>query len=67
MAKQLGGVPVVNDGSAIWTDVHMDDVVDLYLRVYDHAVKQSAAAPAPGAGVMKDATPTSDLPLSVFE
>lgn len=36
-AREIGRVPVVGAGLPIWSNVHLDDVVDLYRLALDHA------------------------------
>jgi hypothetical protein len=66
VALKHGGVPVMGEGSATWTAIHIDDTVDLFLRVFSRALEHSAAPPTTIAG-MTEATADSDLPLSAFE
>jgi hypothetical protein len=66
IALKNGGVPVVGEGSATWTAVHIDDTVDLFLRVFGLALEHSVAPPTTVTR-MKEANAASDLPLSAFE
>jgi hypothetical protein len=65
LALKHGGAPVVNEGTAVWSDIHIDDLVDLYMGVFNRALKEgpssvSARAPAP-------LPEGGDLPDSAYE
>jgi hypothetical protein len=65
LALKYGGAPVVNEGTAVWTDVHIDDLVDLYMGVFKRAFKErSSGRSAPKPAALPHG---SDLPDSAYE
>jgi nucleoside-diphosphate-sugar epimerase len=64
LTMKHGGSPVVNSGTAIWADVHIDDVVDLYVRMFRKALDESRGA-LDAHGVAHSAA--DQLPTSAFE
>jgi nucleoside-diphosphate-sugar epimerase len=61
------GSPVVNEGTAVWADVHIDDVVDLYIRVLDKALKDAFASATTPSGEQSGLGGDSAIPDAAFE
>lgn len=62
------GSPVINSGSAVWADVHVDDVVDLYVRILDKALEESKSASTSAlSGERAGLGGDSALPDSAYE
>jgi nucleoside-diphosphate-sugar epimerase len=63
LTMKHGGSPVINSGSAVWADVHIADVVDLYVRLFRKALKDSSSP----SNSQTSSSGSEDLPDSAFE
>jgi nucleoside-diphosphate-sugar epimerase len=65
LTMKHGGSPVINSGTAVWADVHIADVVDLYVRIFRKAI-QEASAPATSSS-RTSSSDSAALPDWAFE
>jgi hypothetical protein len=64
LAMKHGGGLVVNDGTAVWSSIHMDDLVELFIHVFTRALKDSSG---PSSPALAPPPKGADLPDSAYE